>query len=484
MWYNNRLTARKSHALRGRESQRSASRRSRPGLESLEDRLALSTLTVTSVADTSLTPVPGTLRYAVDQADQDAAKGISDSIEFDTGNQAPILLERGPLKITGGAEIDFWGYGIGLDGDGGGIFTVASNASLYLNDVTMGFGDAVNSNGGAINNSGDLTVVYCTFNGNTAAHGYGGAIYNSGALTVYPYASTFLDNSAESGGAIFNALGGSASVMGTFTDNSAGGGGAISNSGTLTVANSYFTTNTAPVGSALSNAGTATLTSSTLERNTATGGQGGTVYNGGPMTITATTISGNSSTASPTGIMDNQPATLMDTIVAGNTVGGSDSGDVDIEGFVSSSSAYNLIGNGTGLNGISNGVNHNKIGTNSAPINPMLSAPANNGSLTETMAPKAGSAAIKAGGSVTTLTAAINAQQTVIPVADAAAIASTALPTTIEIDSEFLLVTNVNLKNNTLTVERAGPPSPGRSTRALVLAPAFTWPGAGTPAHW
>ena len=130
-------------------------------------------------------PAPGTLRYEVNQADQDAAKGISDSIDFEIGSSGPIVLEQGPLKITGGAEIDVWGYGIGIDGDGGGIFTVASNASLYLNDVTMGFGDAVNSNGGAINNAGNLTVDYCTFGGNTAAEGYGGAIYNTGTLNVY-----------------------------------------------------------------------------------------------------------------------------------------------------------------------------------------------------------------------------------------------------------------------------------------------------------
>jgi len=461
MWYNSRLAARKSQSVWGRNTQKPATqRRSRPGLEALEDRRVLSILTVTSVADTSLTnPAPGTLRYEVNQADQDAAKGLSDTITFESGLAGPILLQQGALKITGGAEIDVWGYGIGLDGDGGSIFSVASNASLYLNDVTLGFGDAVNSNGGAINNAGDLTVVYCTLISNTAAHGYGGAIYNTGTLTVYPYASTFLDNSAELGGAIFNALGGTASVWGTFTDNSAGGGGAISNSGILTVANSYFAANTAPVGSAIDNSGTATVNACTLAGNTATG-DGGTIDNGGPMTITATTISGNSSPYSPGGILDNQPATLVNTIVAGNTVTAS-SGAVDVEGSVNSASAYNLIGNGTGLSGITNGVNHNKIGTSSATINPMLSAPANNRSLTETMAPEAGSPAIKAGGLVTTLTAAITATQTVIPVADAATIASTALPATIQIDNEFLLVTNVNLTNNTLTVDRAASGLPG-----------------------
>ena len=449
----------------------------------LEERLVLSSLTVTSVADSSLTnPAPGTLRYEVNQADQDAAKGISDSIGFAIDSSGPIVLDQGPLKITGGAEIDVWGYGVGIDGDGGSLFTVASNASLYLNDVTMGFGDAVNASGGAINNAGDLTVVDCTFSGNTAAHGYGGAIYNSGTLTVYPYASTFIDNSAEEGGAIFNALGGTASVWGTFTDNSSGGGGAISNSGTMTVGNSYFTANTAPVGSAINNSGTATVNSCTLAGNTATG-QGGTIDNGGPMTITASTISGNSSANSPVGIVDSQPATLMDTIVAGNTQTGSVVA-VDIEGVVNSASAYNLIGTSNGFSGITNGVNHNKIGTSGVPINPMLSAPANNGSLTETMAPKAGSPAIQAGGLVTTLTAAITATQTEIPVADAAAIASTALPATIEIDSEFLLVTSVNLKNNTLTVDRAASGLPGEVGVSHSAGAGAYMAWGGTPAPW
>ena len=167
----------------------------------------------------------------------------------------------------------------------------------------------------------------------------------------------------------------------------------------MTVANSYFAANTAPVGSAIDNSEHPDGEFIHPGRQHGHQATGGTIYNGGPMTITASTISGNTAAYSPVGILDNQPATLMDTIVAGNTQTGSVLA-VDIEGVVNSASAYNLIGTGNGFSGITNGVNHNKIGTSGVPINPMLSAPANNGSLTETMAPKAGSPAIKAGGRV------------------------------------------------------------------------------------
>ena len=67
----------------------------------------------------------------------------------------------------------------------------------------------------------------------------------------------------------------------------------------------------------------------------------------------------------------NNTLTLFNTIVAGNT----DSYGVapDIGGPVTGDSAYNLIGDGTGMTGISNGdANHNQVGTSSNPINPLL----------------------------------------------------------------------------------------------------------------
>ncbi len=70
------------------------------------------------------------------------------------------------------------------------------------------------------------------------------------------------------------------------------------------------------------------------------------------------------------------------------------------------------------------------------------------------MALLAGSPAISAGGALTTLSSAISSSATTIPVGLASAIASTPGSYVIEIDGEQMLVTNVNLTTNTLTVVR------------------------------
>ncbi len=219
---------------------------------------------------------------------------------------------------------------------------------------------------------------------------------------------------------------------------------------------STFSGNHATYGGAIWTGGsTMTLNTCTLAGNSATGtsGEGGAIFDSGPLTLSAITVADNSA---PSGggifVVNGNPIVLMDTIVAGNTPTSSSGMDPDIDGSVATSSSYNLIGNGAGLSGISNGVNHNKIGTSSAPINPLLGPLGNNGGPTETMAVLPGSPAISSGGSMTTLTSAITAGSTVISVADAAAIASPGSEANIRIDGETLVVWSVNLTNNTLTV--------------------------------
>jgi hypothetical protein len=80
--------------------------------------------------------------------------------------------------------------------------------------------------------------------------------------------------------------------------------------------------------------------------------------------------------------------TLQNTIIAQNSSN-------DVSGSVSGS--YNLIGNGTALSGLSNGVNHNQVGTAAAPINPLLGNLLNNGGNTVTESPATNSPAINTG---------------------------------------------------------------------------------------
>jgi hypothetical protein len=88
--------------------------------------------------------------------------------------------------------------------------------------------------------------------------------------------------------------------------------------------------------------------------------------------------------------------TLVNTIVAHNTANPYLYPDVEARAVVSTS-RYNLIGDGTGMSGISNGVNGNQVGTTTNPIDPRLGPLQANGGPTQTMALLAGSPALDAG---------------------------------------------------------------------------------------
>ena len=125
--------------------------------------------------------------------------------------------------------------------DGGNtnqVMTVASGTTLNLSGVDVENGST--AGGGAIYNSGTVTVTDSTFSGNSATGGAGGAILNNGTATVTD--STFSGNSAPlggNGGAIFN--NGPATITNsTFSSNSAGIGPDIYNGATLTVAANVF----------------------------------------------------------------------------------------------------------------------------------------------------------------------------------------------------------------------------------------------------
>src|SRR5262249_13195082 len=97
----------------------------------------------------------------------------------------------------------------GYTGNGGGQ-RKASNLTvsqcLFYNNGA-GDGTSDSGGGGAIYNSGTLTVIGSAFAGNDAVYGSGGAIDNAGTATVSD--STFLQNfTGVSGGAIFNDVNG------------------------------------------------------------------------------------------------------------------------------------------------------------------------------------------------------------------------------------------------------------------------------------
>ena len=184
--------------------------------------------------------------------------------------------------------------------NGGAIYNVATGgntAQLTLNNGSYTFtrNQALGTpeywgRGGAIYNSGAMTLANATFGGTDAALGntaeQGGAIYNSGTATV---AGEFENNSAIYGGAVLNA--GNMTINADFESNSAStSGGAIYNAGTATLTGT-FEDNSSMYGGALFNMGTATVTDSTFSSNEAT--DGGAIYLQGDTTITNSTFSLN-----------------------------------------------------------------------------------------------------------------------------------------------------------------------------------------------
>ena len=84
--------------------------------------------------------------------------------------------------------------------------------------------------------------------------------------------------------------------------------------------------------------------------------------------------------------------TLRNTIVALNFNSIASVRD-DISGAVVASSSFNLVGDGTGSSGITNGVNSNKVGSGATPIDPLLGPLMNNTGPTFTHALQASSPA-------------------------------------------------------------------------------------------
>lgn len=177
---------------------------------------------------------------------------------------------------------------------GGAIYSVGP---VVLDGCTFRGNNAYNGGAIAINTGGALNVANTTFSNNNSAVSSGGAIYSVAAVTVTD--SVFDGNSASSGGAIRLPAGSSLNATNTtFSGNTTtGSGAAIYNSGTLTVTNSTLASNTAgSYAGGIYNSGTLNVTNSTLSGNSGnvTSGWGGAIYNGGSTTVANSTFSANS----------------------------------------------------------------------------------------------------------------------------------------------------------------------------------------------
>lgn len=328
---------------------------------------------VSSTADTTANDSNCTLREAITNANSNAAtwsdcaagSGV-DTITFNfTGT---IRLSSALPNIADPVDLIIDGVGQSItvsgDTDGNGtadvpLFTVNAGANLSLRNLTLAKGKADSSQcGGAVlNDNGSVIVFGSTITGNQAA---------------------------LSGGGICNRASGTLQVTNsTFSDNTATWGGGIRNSGTLTVTNSTFSNNSVTgVGGGIDHdPGTAVVINSTFSGNSAVWG-GGIGISQGTLTVTNSTLSGNTGTDGDNIWNTTGTANLRNTILSTGSSRANCSGTVTNGG--------NNIDSGTSCGWQSNS-------SSLSNTNPLLSALANNGGPTQTMALQAASPAIDAG---------------------------------------------------------------------------------------
>jgi predicted outer membrane repeat protein len=301
-------------------------------------------------------------------------------------------------------------------GEGGAIYTSAplsiSGSTISDNSVP----DSDSGGGGAILVEGDTTIDSTSFQRNSSPGGFGGGALLIFSSTLTVTASLFDNNTAGTGGAI--ASGGEDGPIVTqihnsmFISNTAEyEGGAVAFFGEiLTISGSTFadnqSTNVEGSGGAIASQGSLSISNSTISGNRTRGSGGGLYVRGGNADLDHVTISANVADSAGTdsgdggGLANSGTTTVANTIVAGNfdTPSNSGAGTIapDVSGAIASG-GYNLIGDGTGSSGFTNGTNGDQVGTAAGRIDPLLGPLQTNGGATLTHALLIGSPAIDAG---------------------------------------------------------------------------------------
>ncbi len=230
--------------------------------------------------------------------------------------------------------------------------------SIFQNNSTYA---TVNSEGGAIFNSGTLDIKTSTFrnnlvNGDNGISLSGGAIYNSGEINIDDV--RFFDNIVGNGGLAY------------------GNGGAIHNIGSLIINESTFDGNSvnssgAGEGGAIyNNTGTTlSITNSTFQNNSTNGalfGEGGAIYNNSDanLSITNSTFQNNSTNASQSGeggaIYNTGHLVIINSTFQNNTQSNNEENDI----YNTSAASTEFAGSGTTniLSGISGAGTISKTG--------------------------------------------------------------------------------------------------------------------------
>jgi hypothetical protein len=252
----------------------------------------------------------------------DNALSLGGTITFNCGTAPAVIVFTTQKSIGMATDIRGGGRVILSGGNSTSLFQVFSGQTLSLRDITLtrgygmygaiqNFGTVVitnsqiqsstaTTNGGGIDNFGELRLVSTTVAYNSASSGYGGGIYDEGG-SISLIASFIDNNTSIFAGGMY--LVGSATldrshVDGNHTD---GGGSGIFavDTANLTVSNSVISYNTTVNGHAagVRNSGILTVTNSTFMHNQALGGlDGGAIDNLGTANVSGTTFYSNVAT--------------------------------------------------------------------------------------------------------------------------------------------------------------------------------------------
>ncbi len=240
-------------------------------VEALENRRLFSTITVTTLVDTTNYPTSVTISQlnATPVSFRDAINAVNNTGGNDTINFAASLTAGGPATITlNGSELllnDTSGT-LTIDGPAANlltisgnnanrVFEVASGSTAAIDGVTITGGNGAGNSGGAILSHGALTIAESTISGNSAGgagYGYGGAIYEYGSNLTLQGCTIASNSGGWLGGGIFAGSTNLKISDSTITGNSARYGGAMyTDFDTATISDSTISGNTANLGSAI-----------------------------------------------------------------------------------------------------------------------------------------------------------------------------------------------------------------------------------------
>ena len=303
-----------------------------PGSSSIANGVCPSSSIVTTANESG----PGSLRDAIDQAN--ACDG-SNTITI-AENVTNVLLSTAGDRSEGDSALAITrtvlivGNGVTIqradDAPELRLLLVGTNGIVTLSNLTLAGGRAVTNAsglfqvGGCILTHGMLTVSNCTIRGNASVFSDGGAICNSGELSIFD--STVSSNfSGSAGGGIKNfgtlTISHSAINSNTVAGNAVEGGG-IHNGGMMTVDDTIISDNYSGVyGGGIFNASVASITGCTVERNNTTLGDGGGIVNEVTMAIHQSTIRSNRSGSfgiAGAGVFNDGDLTITETTISGN----------------------------------------------------------------------------------------------------------------------------------------------------------------------